>query len=785
MDNTNGDNTMIKRMTWRQGLLCLILLVLLGVIAAVTLQAEERQRLSEIQQGQLLLNFSHDSGIYEEGLQLQLTAGGAEDIYYTLDGTQPVLSDDSINHYDAGQGIVLECGEREQVYTVKAVGYAGEEACTPVYTKTYIIGSGALERYQTPVLCVTGDPADLLDPGSGIFQGENKELRGRENEKAVHVSLLDEGKEVLNQNAGLRIYGGGSRQKNQPSFRLYARSEYDEQNWFEYLFFQDSYNVDNSLTRKYKRVIVRNSGDDNGFAYLRNELSLRLAREAGFQDTQCASPVCVYINGEYYGVYWFVTNYDAWYFENKYGAYDGEMVVLSGAVHRVDYPEEGEENEAACRIWEEYSQLHASLAYADLNDDTNWKLLKEAVDVENFIQYAAIENYICNWDSLQNNFKTYRYDSPDGSYQEGTVFDGRYRFLLYDLDESLNNYGPEDIVRSDVNVLQTTERMNSYSEHNALFRNIMFRPEGREYYIRYYLSLLNYYFAEEKSVPAMEEMHRSHDRELRYLYNQTDLLEGNMGGMPEDADYDHALSELERIRQFLCDRPAVALEDLSAAFEISQTYELQIFNEQQANISVDFASFHDKEYRGTYFGEIPVVLTAASRPGYRFDHWLINGDVIQEETVTLLGDWVVDGIIAIECVLYPEETAELMITAAKYKGTNDCVEVTNFGQESVSLSDYLLADRKDEEKTVRLPAVLVGPGESILLYCKNYTGAEALGRPGLGFNLKDGETLCLYRRKNSELIQAITLPELGSEEGVYRMDWYSGEFREETGQRDT
>lgn len=99
---------------------------------------------------------------------------------------------------------------------------------------------------------------------------------------------------------------------------------------------------------------------------------------------------------------------------------------------------------------------------------------------------------------LINNFRVYRYYSNEDGYRAGTVFDGRYRFLLYDLDESLGfvEYGGEG---RGPDALRTTDGMNDISKFSTLFRNIMGRQEGREYYIRYYLSLANYYFAPERS----------------------------------------------------------------------------------------------------------------------------------------------------------------------------------------------------------------------------------------------------------------------------------------------
>lgn len=88
---------------------------------------------------------------------------------------------------------------------------------------------------------------------------------------------------------------------------------------------------DGTLAQKHKRLILRSGGTDNGFSFIRSELAGALAADAGFPDVMHAVPVTVYINGDYRGIYWLENTYDAQYFENRYGEYDGEFVVLEGS----------------------------------------------------------------------------------------------------------------------------------------------------------------------------------------------------------------------------------------------------------------------------------------------------------------------------------------------------------------------------------------------------------------------------------------------------------------------
>ena len=776
MEYTGNEQDMTQssgnRLNKKQTAICaaLSLLAVLLIPAAFFMSKMEQSDGSAVEE-RGSVSFSLPSGFYDYQLQIQLSASAKGQILYTLDGSMPSGENANSLSYAAGDVISLECGEKETVYTVRAtlLSEDGLESAA-AQTAVYIVGSQVDERYQIPVLSVSGDPGDLLDEETGIFARQNRKLKGREYEKEVQATLLDvQGDVVFSQKCGLRIHGGATRAKNQPSFRLYARSEYDEQNSFDCLLFED-YNVDNAFVTDSKSVIVRNSGNDHGFAHLRTEFACRVCAQAGFSDAAASSPVCVYINGEYFGVYWFVENYDDSYFEKKYGEYDGQMVVLEGVI---SYMKEEDDDELTMQMKEEYNQFHEYIAYtADLNNETDWQMLNATIDVENFVFYMAIRNYLADSDALFNNFKIYRYYSPEGEYQEGTVFDGRYRFLLYDLDQTLG-WGPLDTTVAESNILTTANRMGYDIYYNALFAKIMQRPECRELYIRYYLSLLNYYFADD-AVTLLHEMHESHEAELYRQYTEPGMMDNNYE-TPEILDYDHVLTELGEVEYFLKDRPGWALIDLEEAFELDGRYTLSLQNTGEANISVDFATFHDREYTGTYFSGVPVTVTANPKCGDWFDYWLVDGVEYYEETLVITVDMLKDDTIYVECVTSPNTDMGLWISAVKSRGGHDYVELTNYGQQTVNLADYTLADGADERNISTLPSLLVEPGQSVTVYCKNYTGIEAIGKPTVNFNIKSGEILHLYRGR---LLQRVNVPRLGTRDGVFRLDNYSGEFYE-------
>lgn len=785
-------------MNKKQRVVLIVLLVMLISVLGLAIWAEKSASMINNEDTHKNITLSQNSGFYKEAFKVHAKAAGAKEIYYTLDGSVPSKENPEAKLLTE-KGVEIPCDDVEKAYNLKCIAYYQDGSVSEVVCRSYITGLGVEERFDLQVLNVSGSPYDFYNYEDGImtygkldeeFVKANPQVaewikdrtfpsygnmyqKGRESEKLVFMTLFNEKGDVLvEQNCGFRLYGGYSRAKNQPSFRLYARSEYDEKNDFDYTFFDNQYREDGSvLIDKYQRLIVRNNGNDNGYAFIRNELSTRLAKDAGFKEAQASKPVCVYLNGEYYGVLWLMPNFDDEYFEQTYGEYEGEMYIFEGTASDLAF-DEAVETDSYSALAKEYEEKQAFFATCDLNEESNWVALNEFIDIENYIQYMAIQHYIANYDTLENNYRIYRYYDANGNYTKDSVFDGKYRFLLFDLDYSFGLMEYHRYVES-IGASFTTERMTSDNENHKFFANVMSREDCKEQYIRYFLACMNYYYAKDYVTPILNEMHEKRYDELNYAISEGLFVDNFCA---EDVvSMAQVEAEIAKMHQFMEERPGHAFYDLVKAFGALTPYSLNLQNDSLATVQIDSANVTLPSLSGIYLVEVPPVLKVQPRAGWKFSHWLVNGEVVSEEEFVISEEMVKDYAVNVECICVPDEKAGVVITAVKPKGGADYVELTNFGTDTVNLGTYTLSDSNGKRKSV-LPAMDLASQESIIIYCKNYTGAEALGKPGTNFNISAGETISLYN--NETCLSTVEVPNIGSRDGVYQMDVQTGAFRE-------
>lgn len=747
------------------------------------------ERTEEIYSGDGMV-ISVDSGFYTGNQILQVEVPKGAEVYYTEDCEPP----DRENGIRYTAPIYLKSDKEEKVYVYRFKAFYRDGTESPVETRVYFTGTDIDERYTTNVLHITGDPEGLFGYEEGIFvpgklfdefKGEdfdgnfgvgveaNFTQRGIEWEREVYIQYFDaDGREILSQNGGVRISGGATRMKNQKSFRLYARKEYDEKNKFNYAFLDGLVSEDdNTLAQKYKRLTIRSGGSDNGFAYLRSELASSLAADAGFPDVMYASPVTVYINGIYQGIYWLENGYDGQYFESRYGAYDGKFVVMEG----VDNWKDDAEDDAEQPYVDEYNAIYNRFSSMDLTLEENYQELLKYIDVENYLQYFAIENYIGNADWPNNNLKAYRYVSEDGSYTEGTVFDGRYRHLLFDLDWSFGLLLLNDMV----GILPESSTLEKImGEDTPLFAALMEREDCRQYFINYTCDLMNGAMSPDHVSERLADMHESRNRELYHMLVETEHKEEAMWNWESViGTYENVEKNYTRILEYAINHPPTVYEDISEYFIGSNddVYTLYIyFGDAYSSVQINSIYADGEEFSASYFASVPITLKPCTVPNETFQHWMVNGQVREEEELKLDGRDVLDGEIHVELVVDEAEEPLLQIKALRAKGAGDFVELVNYSNQPVSTLGYFLSDNGDCYQYA-LPAMTLQPGESRRFYGKDCLDNEGLGQIALNFNLKQNETVTLTYR--GLLIEELAIPDL-SDGGIYERDISTGEFTE-------
>ncbi|KAA3662036.1 MAG: hypothetical protein DWQ10_03330, partial [Calditrichaeota bacterium] len=232
------------------------------------------------------VNFSHPSNLYDAGFQLEISTipeGG--DVYFTTDGSEP-------NQYAKKYTGLLDLN---WISVIRARVYSDNEARSELETRTYIIRDDP----KLPVFSLVTDPDNLWDPNTGIY--ENYEKEGDDWERPARVRLIEDGESKFSAPAGIRIHGNSSRATDKKNFRVYFRSEYGERDLDYTLFPQQE-------TDEFKRFILyAPSGDQatgsENWNMLHDVLSHAVFHEMGGLVSGW-KPVALYLNTEYWGIYW-------------------------------------------------------------------------------------------------------------------------------------------------------------------------------------------------------------------------------------------------------------------------------------------------------------------------------------------------------------------------------------------------------------------------------------------------------------------------------------------------
>lgn len=437
-----------------------------------------------------------------------------------------------------------------------------------------------------------------------LTQPANFTQEGRDWERNAFVEILSpDGERLIAQDAGIRIFGHASRQYYYKSFKLYAREEYGE-SAFAYPFFADNVpEKSEQVQDSYERLVVRAHGFDRSITMFREELFQRLCAQIEGIDTKSVAAASVWLNGAYYNFEWLQEVFDDRYFEENYGLLqtgdyyskvtlraDQPTTSVPESVRREDEEEEKgsgsadgnkvvmDVSEQANRLSLDVGSLDADLQEAedkgasqediqaardygkvaeyanrDLTDDAAFAELSELIDIDNLLQYFAVETYIGNWDWPLNNIKLYRYYSQSGSYGDDRL-DGRWRYLYYDMEAGFNIYNEP---QEDWLTIETV------LEESSLFGAVMKRADCQERFVSYLKRCEDEYFTEERVREAVDGLRAERDHELEECLAYKQSI---------DETYTLNMEEVERnidvIYDFVEKRPEMMREQVQELFGI-------------------------------------------------------------------------------------------------------------------------------------------------------------------------------------------------------------------------
>ena len=402
--------------------------------------------------------FSAKGGFYEESFSLRLHNVLTQNhIRYSTNGNRPdaqspmysdsLFLDESL-YSKSSIYTIVNCPENEfylpasvlHCIVIRAAVFDENDSCvSQVMTNSYFIRDLGCDTHGLPVVSLCADSLDLFDYHRGIFVPGawwsaslpnwtgNYFNKGRNWERRCNVEFYEQDNKGINQEAGLRTHGGASRRFQQKGLKLYARKEYGKKR-FKHSFFDDTpiSNVKHFSLKPFRCSNWLQTG-------LNDALCSRVARQLNVE-VMGTRAVVVFLNGEYWGIYYLEEASDERYLEDHFGIDPNQCNIIKNW----NTLEAGDDTQ-----WQE---LYTWVEHSDLSDSTDYEYFCSKIDMHNFIDYLVFELYSANVDWPANNVRCWQSGNRKWRWM---FFDGDGCFfrdwdVFANIMDTSNNLGPSN-----------------------------------------------------------------------------------------------------------------------------------------------------------------------------------------------------------------------------------------------------------------------------------------------------------------------------------------------------
>lgn len=501
------------------------------------------------------VTFSHSGGFYPHAFSLQLFAPEGLQIHYTTDGSTPSASSPLYQQplllspalYSARNLYLMRSAPEGQWNPPDEVSHAivlraqafDPQGCPvgPITTRTYFVADLMQHQMQLPAVSIAIDYQQLFDADSGIFSptgwteadqfaSGNFNQHGREWERLAHVEFYEPTGGGFAQTLGIRVHGGKTRQLMQKPLKLYARKEYGNKK-IKYRIFPEK--PDDS----YKRLVLRPFCAALTSAGIQDLLAQRIAQP--LQTLSLASrPVSLFLNGEYWGIYFLQEAPDERLIEQVYGV-EPDSVNIMGAWFQL---ENGSDRP--------FRQLMQWLQTADLSSPAQYQHFCSLFDVDDFIDYQLIESFIANQDWPANNIRCYQYSGAP------------WRWIFFDGDDC---FAATDRNMPYYTTYQGSESWPSSTNATLFFRKLLESPHFLERFGNRLYQLSANHFNYEHTSPLLSAIKNEIMPEIEW--------QSRRFGFPQDGDHwNHSIANVDK---FLRQRPAIFLKQFEALVQMHDT----------------------------------------------------------------------------------------------------------------------------------------------------------------------------------------------------------------------
>ncbi|MFV0198438.1 CotH kinase family protein [Empedobacter falsenii] len=614
----------------------------------------------------------------------------------------------------------------DKSFVVRAKAFSNDATSNTV-TQVYFFNENT---YTLPIINFTTDDENLFGYEKGLFvagrtfdewrknnpQTEinaftpaNYWASGSESEIRLNVIYLENKISKLNHDAGLRNNGNGTRYLANRPFRIYAKDAYGSKN-FNHQFFKD-YGYD-----KFKRLILRNSGQDTESTLFRDALIHKLNEHMN-SETQNYQPVNTFVNGEYYGIYNIRERYDEKYFERVFGIKEDELDYL--------------ENDGIVDLGDDkfYNQTMNFFQNVNLESEEKFQEAITYVDEINLADYHITGIYAANFDWPQNNNVYFR---KRVDYNPSAKFgqDGRWRWLVKDYDVAMN--GGEGWINNTANHNTLAHALSNdvggFIYTNYIFNGLLTNANYKNYFINRFSDLLNTSYKENHVLNLIENIKSVLEPDMPKHIERWNLI----------PSLDVWETNIDKLRKFANERRTAQLGHINNQFNLEGTYQLtaKTSNPEEGFVKVNTIEINnstvgiDGDYStwsGDYFKNVPVKLQAVALPGYKFLRW--EGDYTStdaELTINPALDYTIKAVFAkndlstgdidkVDFILFPNPVQDILNIASsskskiEYKISNiigQIVEHNSTNNQKIDVSKlkqgvYIIQLTQDNKRTTK------------------------------------------------------------------------------------
>ena len=404
--------------------------------------------------------FSKNGGYVNSGEEITLSTIDGSKIYYTLDGTFPTVK--SKEYKDP---IVISKNT-----VIKAIAYREGMIESDITSRTFIVG----REHDVAFISISSDNNSFFGYNGLITNYHSNQ------EKSINFEFYESDGTLGTSFLGdVKLSGMDSREQPQKSMSIYLRKRYGI-NKVNYPFFLDT------EYHTYSSLLLRNAGEDPKNVRIMDASISRILNGQMDIDAQAYRPVVVYINGAYYGLYNLREKLNGDYVESKFGI-DKDNIDL------IKYytPTKGTVN-----------NYNALVNYINSHNTANkdvYEYLKTQIDIEELINYWIAESFFGNTDL--------------GNIRYWKAKDGKWRWMLYDMDWSLwNSYLDIGYPVKYSNIPAATYLYSSITIVRSLYRN----SEFKDLYLKTLAYHLKNTFKPDRMTKIVDELAHEIEKEMPY-----------------------------------------------------------------------------------------------------------------------------------------------------------------------------------------------------------------------------------------------------------------------------